>query len=1003
LHPGSPVHFAAFSPNGRRVATTSDAGLRLWDAETGEPAGPLIKQPFQVYDSAYAYTSPRPSFSPDGRRLLAAASGGQVWDARTGALVSSPKQHGLDLSNAWFSPDGRRTVTAAGDSTLRVWDAATGDAVLAPLKHGISIVQAAFAPDGHRLVTFCRDGTLRVWETATAAPRAMVLQHRAPAQEVETGGVNHASFSPDGRRVITASGDRTARVWDTVTGRPVSPPLRHGERVTHAVFSPDGRRAATGSFDGKVQIWDVASGKLLTPPPQHKNAVYDVNFSPDGRRVVATGQVDCRVWDAQSGRPVSPWLAPDASDEGLGGVRASFSPDGRRVVLTTLWKRAGFIWDAVSGRLMAPPLQHQGHVFDAEFSPDGGRVATASWDGTARVWDSRSGKPITPPLRHTDKVFAANFSPDGRRVVTASDDRTARVWDAATGRPITPPLAHREGVYSAVFSPDGRSVATTAWDGEARVWDTSTGQPITPALPSAGGSGLGDVSFSPDGHRLLTPGGDGTARIWTLLPDERSPQDMARLARLLTGSRIDSTGGMVPLSPQALEHEWQSLHASSPGDFRTAADELLAWHRQEAEECVKAGLWGEVARHLTPLINAEPWNDELRFRRAKAGARAGQLANLPPQDVLAWHKREAETSEAAQEWKVALAHLTPLVQSEPQNGPLRRRRARAYAALGRWEQAFADTVKGREAEPHQVADGWYQQALQIVARVTSREVRLQWRPLPSALEYHVYRGPSGARPTQLVRLASQPGIRTDFVDHNAGLVNGQPITYAVAPVFRGGRTGGAGAVPDLEGPPVTLQVIALAAQQGWMGSSINEGERSGSVAFQPAAGEITIRGSGANIREKADGCYFLHQPLTGDFQVTVRALTRPTPSHRSAKAGLMLRESLELGSRDAFLLITAGNGFWDQTRATANGQAVERPVIDDSKLKLPILLRLTRRGNRISAEYSTDNGRSYRAAVEPQSFEPGLAKTLLVGLAITSHDATKVTEARFRSLEIRKQ
>jgi hypothetical protein len=71
-------------------------------------------------------------------------------------------------------------------------------------------------------------------------------------------------------------------------------------------------------------------------------------------------------------------------------------------------------------------------------------------------------------------------------------------------------------------------------------------------------------------------------------------------------------------------------------------------------------------------------------------------------------------------------------------------------------------------------------------------------------------------------------------------------------------------------------------------------------------------------------------------------------------------------------------------------------------LKLPILLRLTRQGDRITAAYSQDNGQSLQPAGDPVLFVPALAKTLYAGLAITSHEPTEISEARFRKLVIRK-
>jgi hypothetical protein len=115
----------------------------------------------------------------------------------------------------------------------------------------------------------------------------------------------------------------------------------------------------------------------------------------------------------------------------------------------------------------------------------------------------------------------------------------------------------------------------------------------------------------------------------------------------------------------------------------------------------------------------------------------------------------------------------------------------------------------------------------------------------------------------------------------------------------------------------------------------------------------------------------------------------------------MVRDSLGAKARHLSLLLTPEHGAILHLRRTP-GEATEfQELISHAALKLPIQLRLTRRGNAITAEYSTDGGRTFRPAAEPWRPTAPLPGTPFLGLAMASHHPTRIAEARFDSLEVR--
>ena len=328
-------------------------------------------------------TTLRAAFSPDGRRILTTSAGdrrARIWDAEKGAEIAPLKGHRARLHGAWFSPDGRLIVTASGDSTARLWNAESGRQVALLNGHLASVQTASFSADGRRVVTASVDNTALVWNIESGRDWALMLPH--------TDSVLGASFSPDGRRIVTTSSDKTARVWDAEEGKQIALIKDLNDRVPIASFSPDGRRIVTASSDGSARVWDAESGQQIALLKGHQGQLRSAAFSPDGRRIV-TASLDrtARVWDAESGRQIALLRAHERAVNS-----ASFSPDGRSIA-TASDDNTARVWNAESEREVAVLKAHASRVLGASFSPDGRQIVTASSDLTARVWDAETGAP----------------------------------------------------------------------------------------------------------------------------------------------------------------------------------------------------------------------------------------------------------------------------------------------------------------------------------------------------------------------------------------------------------------------------------------------------------------------------------------------------------------------------------------------------------------------------------------------------------------------------------
>ena len=526
-----------FSPDGRRIAFTSDrgGGDNIWIMNAdGSDKRQLTKEEFRLLN--------QPSWSPDGRFIAAkkhfttgrSLGTGEVWlyHVSGGAgvqLVKKPnEQHQKELGEPIYAPDGKhiyytRNITPgpifqyAQDSNGQIFDIEryeieTGKTETAVAGTGGS-VRATPSPDGKKIAFVRRERTkskLYVKDLSTGEERKIYDALDQDVQETwaVTGVYPNMDWSPDSKSIYFWAGGKIRKVdWPSGASseipfrisdtRGVIDPPRPPVEVAPAEFNTSMPRSVVTSPDGRTVVFET-TGKLWTKSASGGAARRLTSgsemegyptWSRDGKTIAYVAWTDkglgeIRTMSASGG--VAKKVTPQAGHY----ARPRFSPDGKTIVFE---KQQG-------GGLTSPLMSDQPGIY--RMPATGGDVVRVNAGGTAPHFGSSN-----------DRVFFTENGQSKRLLVSTDLSGEAK-------------RSHASGELTTIYevSPDGNNFAFRQ-NYEAFVMPLMPGTQEVSASPSGGPLPVTKVSNG--GADYIHWSNNGNALHWAIGPTLYSAQTAA--------------------------------------------------------------------------------------------------------------------------------------------------------------------------------------------------------------------------------------------------------------------------------------------------------------------------------------------------------------------------------------------------------------------------------------------------------------------------------------------
>jgi hypothetical protein len=163
-------------------------------------------------------------------------------------------------------------------------------------------------------------------------------------------------------------------------------------------------------------------------------------------------------------------------------------------------------------------------------------------------------------------------------------------------------------------------------------------------------------------------------------------------------------------------------------------------------------------------------------------------------------------------------------------------------------------------------------------------------------------------------------------------------------------------------------------------------------------GTFTMTASGSDIWAvngvEADEFHFAYKTLSGAGSITAKVVS-VSNTNAWAKAGVMIRETLNPDSAHAFACITPGNGVAMQYRPSTGGTSVN---YNQTGVAAPYWVKVERSISGLFTVSQSANGTSWQPVTGAVAQTIPMATNVYIGLALTAHNAAATCQAVFSNV-----